>query len=335
MKPQEVTIACVLAVDDSPEVHALLEVRLKPEGLQLVAAQSYEEGLALANELLPDLILLDVDMPEHSGFDLCRRLKENPTTASIPVIFLTGSTDVDTKVHGFDLGAVDYVTKPFHPAELRARVRAALRMKRAQDMLTQKAQVDALTGLRNRAYLDERLAIEVSGATRASGRPLSLVMVDLDHFKNLNDTFGHPFGDLVLQRVGDFLARSIRPCDVACRYGGEELAIILTDTTVVGAHAVAERIRSEVRQLDLAPRGKPVTVTASFGVAELLDVANRGGELRASSLVAAADAALYTAKREGRDCVRLHAGRERETLLPAWDGIAPSLGDSVKLVAAA
>jgi two-component system cell cycle response regulator len=333
MNKQDVTTACVLAVDDSPEVHALLGVRLKPEGLRLVSATSYDEGLALATHLQPDLILLDVDMPEHSGLDLCRRLKEDPKTASIPVIFLTGSNDIDTKVHGFDLGAVDYVTKPFHPAELRARVRAALRMKRAQDMLTQKAQVDALTGLRNRAHMDERLAAEVSGCAR-TGNPLSLIMIDLDHFKKLNDTFGHPFGDLVLQRVGDFLARSIRPCDVACRYGGEELAVILTDTTVAGAHRVAERIREQIRRLDFAPRGRPVTVTASFGIAEMVDVANRGGELRASALLAAADAALYSAKRDGRDCVRLHAGRERETLVPARESIMPPRDSYMQVVAA-
>jgi diguanylate cyclase (GGDEF)-like protein len=322
MKEQDVTTACVLAVDDSPEVHALLAVRLEPEGLRLVTAQSYEEGLVLAREVQPDLILLDVELPEHSGLDLCRRLKAEPGTASIPVIFLTGADDIDTKVHGFDLGAVDYVTKPFHPAELRARVRAALRMKRAQDMLAQKAQVDALTGLRNRAHMDEQLAAEVAGSSRTL-RPLSLVMIDLDHFKKLNDTYGHPFGDLVLQRVGGLLTRSLRPCDVACRYGGEELALILTDTTVAGAHAVAERLREQIRRLDLAPRGKAVTVTASFGVAELLDTAGRGGELRASALVAAADEALYTAKRGGRDCVRLHGGRERETLAPRRDSSVP------------
>jgi two-component system cell cycle response regulator len=322
MKTQEVTIPCVLAVDDSPEVHELLEVRLRPEGLHLVTASSYDEGLKLAREILPDLILLDVDMPEHSGLDLCRRLKDDPMTSNIPVIFLTGSSEVETKVHGFDLGAIDYVTKPFHPAELRARVRAALRMKRSQDLLTQKAQVDALTGLRNRAHMDERLTAEVAGATR-SGRPLSLVMLDLDHFKHLNDAFGHPFGDLVLQRVGDLLARSVRPCDVACRYGGEELAVILTDTTIVGAHAVAERIRNEIRTLDLAPRGRPVMVTASFGVAEAIDLASRGGELRVSALVAAADGALYAAKRDGRDCVRLHHGGERDTLSPPRETLFP------------
>lgn len=305
--------ACVLAIDDSQDVLDLLAVRLRPEGLVLVTGKSYEEGLALATQLRPDLILLDVDMPEHSGLDLCRRLKEETATRNIPVIFLTGSDDVNTKVHGFDLGAVDYVTKPFHPAELRARVRSALRMKRAQDMLTQKAQVDALTGLRNRAYMDERLAAEIKGAAR-SGRPLSLVMIDLDHFKSLNDGYGHPFGDLVLQRVGDFLPRSIRPCDVACRYGGEELAIILADTPIAGAYTVAERIREQVRALALAPRGKPVVVTASLGIAELGDVEQTDGEVRPGTLIAAADAALYVAKREGRDCVRLHAGRSRETL---------------------
>jgi diguanylate cyclase (GGDEF)-like protein len=315
LKPDSAAPACVLAIDDSPEVLALLSVRLKPEGLKLVTAESYDEGLAMAMELLPDLILLDVDMPEHSGLDLCRRLKEEGATANIPVIFLTGSSDVSTKVHGFDLGAVDYVTKPFHPAELRARVRAALRMKRAQDLLTQRAQIDALTGLRNRAYLDERLAQEMSMAM-ALGRPLSLIMMDIDHFKNLNDSYGHPFGDLVLQRVGDFLARSVRPCDAVCRYGGEEITLLLTDTPIEGALAVAERVRIQTRELELSPRGQPVMVTASFGVAEALAVLGRTGDKRPSALIVAADEALYTAKREGRDRVQ-----RAQTITPKRDSI--------------
>ena len=221
--------ANVLAIDDSPDVLALLAVRLRPEDITLTTATSYDEGVALALSTLPDLILLDVDMPEHSGLDLCRRLKSEATTRNIPVIFLTGSTDIETKVHGFDLGAVDYVTKPFHPAELRARVRAALRMKRAQDLLTERIQIDALTSLRNRSFFDERLAVEVESHLRRL-KPLSLVLLDLDHFKRLNDDFGHPFGDSVLQRVGDLIVRSVRSSDMACRYGGEGLAVILPDT---------------------------------------------------------------------------------------------------------
>ncbi len=295
--------AVVLAVDDSPEVLALLRARLKPEALELVTASSYAQGLSLAHELRPDLILLDVEMPEHSGFDLCRRLKDDLATAHIPIIFLTGSSDIETKVHGFDLGATDYVTKPFHPAELRARVRAALRMKRAQDMLTQRAQIDALTGLHNRAHLDELLAGAIVRSTQ-SRRPLSLVMLDLDHFKSLNDGYGHPFGDLVLQRVGDLLSRSTRSTDTACRYGGEEMAIVLVDTGVEQAVAFAERIRADIERLELCPRGKLVRVTASLGVAEASTREAPNEAMQAGLLVGRADEALYLAKHGGRNRVR-------------------------------
>lgn len=300
--------ATVLAIDDSPDVLALLAARLRPEDIRLTTAESYENGLSIALATLPDLILLDVDLPEHNGLDLCRRLKAEPSTSAIPIIFLTADSDIETKVHGFDLGAVDYVTKPFHPAELRARVRAALRMKRAQDLLTQKIQIDALTGLRNRAYFDELLANTTAFHARRTS-PLALVMLDLDHFKRLNDDFGHPFGDSVLQRVGDLLVSAVRPTDSACRYGGEEMVVVLPDTTVVDAIAVAERIRAKLADLVFRPRGAEVTVTASFGVAELLDVASRTGEASAARLLAASDEALYAAKREGRDrvCAYLRA----------------------------
>lgn len=295
--------AKVLAVDDAPEILELLAFHLRAEHVTLLTAATFDEGLSVANAHLPDLILLDVELPEHSGFDLCRRLKEDEATRDIPVIFLTGSSDVATKVHGFDLGAVDYVTKPFAVAELRARVRAALRMKRAQDMLREKVQLDVLTGLRNRAFFDGRLDAEIATALRHH-RPLSLVMVDLDHFKSLNDRFGHPFGDAVLQRVGDHIGRALRPMDAACRYGGEELALILPDAEVRGAECVANRLRDQIRGLTFEARGKKVVVTASFGVAELHELAREGGVPTAARLIDAADRALYAAKDAGRDCVR-------------------------------
>ena len=294
--------ATVLAVDDSPDVHALLAARLRPEGIRLLRASGWEEGRDLALSEAPDLILLDVEMPGCSGLDLCRALKSDPRTMPIPIIFLTGATDVNTKVHGFDLGAVDYVTKPFHPAELRARVRSALRAKRYQDLLAARAQVDALTGLRNRGYFDEFLDAAVSSA-HADARPCSLILIDIDHFKRLNDRYGHPFGDQVLQRIGELLGASVRLGEAACRYGGEELALILPKTDVAESVIVAGRLRAALASLDLAPRGERVVVTASFGVAEIGELARPGQGATAAALVAAADAALYRAKSSGRDYV--------------------------------
>ncbi len=280
----------------------------------------------MALELRPDLILLDVDMPEQSGLDLCRTLKSDPRTAVIPIIFLTAASDVNTKVHGFDLGAVDYVTKPFHPAELRARVRSALRTKRYQDLLTARAQVDALTSLHNRGYFDDFLASAVRAAIDTSA-PCSLVLVDLDHFKGLNDRFGHPFGDLVLQQVGELIGATVRATDAACRYGGEELALILPGLTSATASRVAERVRSAISCLELAPKGEAVEVTASFGVAELCDLPGPPSGATAAALVAAADAALYRAKQQGRNRVCTASSLSGGSLSP------PSLSPCARVAA--
>ncbi len=162
----------LLAIDDSTDIHELLAVRLSPEGLILHHARGAADGLAKASELLPDLILLDVDLDGESGFEVRKKLKEQPATAGIPIIFLTVATDVLAKVQGFDLGAVDYVVKPFDAAELRARVRATLRTKRYQDLLSARAHVDGLTGIWNRAYFDQRVREAVAAAQR--GRTFAL-----------------------------------------------------------------------------------------------------------------------------------------------------------------
>ena len=291
----------VLVIDDSRDIHDILSVRLRPEDVALHCAMDAHDGLAKARDLLPDLILLDIDMPGMSGLELCQKLKEEAATASVPIIFLTGSTDLDSKVQGFDLGAVDYVTKPFQPAELRARVRAALRTKRYHDLLARRAQIDGLTGLWNRSYFDRRLD-EETAAVQRYGRKLSLVLLDVDHFKRVNDTYGHPFGDRVLQLVGEAMHRALRTVDAPCRYGGEEFAVVLTQTDLAGAMIVAERLRTAVAALGLTHRGTPVHVTASCGVAagELVAPASR---CTAALLVEMADEALYAAKQGGRDRV--------------------------------
>jgi PleD family two-component response regulator len=217
----------VLVIDDSPEIHQLLKVRLRGEGLVLLHATDPVEGLRLARSVVPDLILLDQDMPTMTGLEACRALKADPVTSHVPIVFLTGAASVTDRVAGLDAGAVDYIGKPFDPLELRARVRATLRTKRYQDLLMLRAQLDWLTGLRNRAYFDTRLADEVMAARR-HGRLVSLILLDLDHFKSINDRFGHPFGDRVLQKVGDVLLDGARVTDAPCRYGGEEFGIVLT-----------------------------------------------------------------------------------------------------------
>jgi diguanylate cyclase (GGDEF)-like protein len=290
----------VLAIDDSPDVHSLLDARLQPEGLILHHALDAERGLAMAQELRPDLILLDVDLPLITGFEVCQKLKLDPITAQIPVIFLTGATEVYTKVQGFDLGAVDYVTKPFEPAELRARVRAALRTKRYHDILAARSHIDGLTGIWNRSYFDQRLGEECSAARRY-GRLISLIMLDVDNLKALNNSHGHPFGDLVLQTLGDLFNSFLRTTDAPCRYGGDEFAIILTETDLDGATVTGERLRREMSEARFHPKGGRVEVTASVGIA--CSSAFTKDVLTVRGMVDSADDALYRAKKEGRNRV--------------------------------
>jgi two-component system, cell cycle response regulator len=307
----------ILVIDDSPDTHTLLGLRLSSEAADLHAAHDGKSGLLMAGALKPDLILLDVNMPDLSGFDVCRALKSDPATSSIPVIFLTGTSDTLAKVEGFDLGAVDYVTKPFEPAELRARVRAALRTKRYVDLLASRAEIDALTGLYNRAHMDRRLAESVAGAA-TGGHHASIILIDVDHFKSVNDTYGHPFGDTVLQRVADAIASGIKGEDVACRYGGEEFAVVLSATPGEPGREVAERLLGSIRAISLKHKNKAVRVSASAGVGstELFGLE----AIDPSSLLLAADTALYEAKRSGRDRVclaRSRPGPEGRSARPA------------------
>ena len=295
----------ILAIDDSPEIHQLLKVRLKNLDVELSHADCGFDGFDKAMASNPDLILLDVMMPDASGFDICRKLKATTETRNIPVIFLTGASDVDQKVLGFDVGAVDYIQKPFDSAELNARVRAALRTKRFQDMLAQRAMIDGLTGLWNRAHFDQRMHEEVAAAARYD-RPMSLIMMDVDKFKNLNDNHGHPFGDEVLQAVGDVLQDTARTSDWPCRYGGEEFGLILRETDLDGAVVMAERVRKEIESLQLLNKAQLVPVTSSFGVVSSTLCMNPC-DLSSKWMIESADGALYAAKEGGRNCVRAAA----------------------------
>ena len=291
----------ILAIDDSPDIHQLLSARLGNLNVEMQHAMTGASGYDKALQDPPDLILLDVMMPDASGFEICRRLKATSETAAVPVIFLTGEADVEQKVRGFDVGAIDYIQKPFDTAELTARVRSALRTKRYFDMLAERAMLDGLTGLWNRTQFDQQLYKETSCALRYDCS-LSLVMMDIDRFKEINDTYGHPFGDQVLQSIGELLRSWTRNTDLPCRYGGEEFGIILRETDLEGAVQTAERLREALEELQFRHKRDLVPVTASLGVSSMSLCLN-SVELDHTWLIESADGALYEAKKSGRNRV--------------------------------
>src|SRR5215204_990497 len=246
---REAPTPLILVADDEPVNLALIKRRLEWEEYRVETAEDGGQAVEAARRTLPDLIILDVMMPVLDGLQACRLLKGDPETRDIPVIFLSALDDIETKVSGLALGANDYVSKPFRVEELLARVSVAIRMKLERDRLRQRAEVasemsmtDALTGLLNRHGLHRALQRELSEARRY-GRPLSCLLIDIDFFKAVNDTYGHAAGDAALQQAARVIADSVRGSDVVCRYGGEEFLVLAPETRVEGARALAEKIR--------------------------------------------------------------------------------------------
>lgn len=288
----------VLLVDDSVVVHRLLQARLKHEDISLEMCLSGAEAMERIKAQAPSVILLDLQMPEMDGFEVLRRLKDSATTHNLPVIVLSGKSGSEDKVAAFDLGATDYITKPCDMAELRARLRAALRTERLMRLLAERAEVDGLTGLANRAAFNKRWAEKVAEVHRYKCA-LSLAMIDADHFKRINDTYGHPAGDQVLQTIAQLLQQECRTPDVVCRYGGEEFALIMPSTAPADAAAVAERIRTAISQV-VWPRHPEHPVTVSIGLA---GTPANGPSVPAEQWIDLADKNLYNAKHSGRNRV--------------------------------
>jgi diguanylate cyclase (GGDEF)-like protein len=297
LKSAEEPRPTVLIVDDSIDVHRLLKANLKSEDLDFLSAADGESGLALAQQHVPSLIILDLDMPTIDGLAVLRRLKDEARTQHIPIIVLSGQQDPSEKVLAFDLGAIDFVTKPFEVTELRVRVRSALRTQQLLHMLAQRAQIDGLTGLWNRTFFDRRWSEEHARWVR-HGHPVSIALLDLDHFKAVNDTYGHPVGDMALQSISKILQRESRHSDLACRYGGEEFVLLMPDANVGDAVLVCERIREAVEQARWA-RLPNLQVTVSIGVAGCTGPCPVGPD----QWVEEADRNLYSAKRAGRNRV--------------------------------
>jgi len=283
----------VLVADDDGVTRAMVTAWLNRSGYDVLAARDGDEALDVATRGMPDLLLVDVTMPGIDGYDVCRAVQTSSPVPP-PVIFLTAHAQTNARVAGLDAGAVDYIVKPFAEAELVARVRAALRTKAVRDGFVEKATRDGLTGLLNRVEIDAQAEAAVRLAQRHSRR-VSCLMVDLDHFKQINDRHGHAAGDEVLREAARRIAAARRASDILGRYGGEEFMLILPETGSRDAITAADKIRRILSEQPVAFDGQDIRVTASVGVAELHD------DMTTESLYAGADRALYRAKELGRN----------------------------------
>jgi diguanylate cyclase (GGDEF)-like protein len=272
-------------------------------GHTVLEAAGGAAALAACREHQPDVVLLDVEMPEMSGWDVLAAMKSDADLRDVPVVFLTGRSDTADMVDGLRLGAHDYLRKPCEPTELLARVQAAARVKRLQDELRQRneeldliSRTDSLTGLHNRRHVEEYLTRLVSLARR-NAEPIAVLIIDIDRFKSVNDGHGHDAGDAVLREVATRLVGSLRLEDMVGRWGGEEFLVVLPNTSIQGAAELAERLRRVVAEEPCGlPGGGAMRVTISLGcAASVID--------DAETLVRSADAAMYQAKESGRDRV--------------------------------
>ena len=289
----------VMIVDDTPTNVRILAEALRSDYRVRVASSGMTALDMIDKKSPPDLILLDIMMPEMDGYEVCRRLKNDPATKNIPLIFVTAMSDVINEEKGLKLGAIDYIVKPFHIPVVVARVRNHINAKLKSDMLESLAMLDGLTGIPNRRQFDNALQDEWLRARREH-HPLSIILADIDHFKPYNDHYGHGAGDVCLIQVAEVIADAIkRPGDLVARYGGEEFVALLPNTDFKGARMVAERIRQLVETLRLPHEYSEISplVTISVGFASALPSDNDEPEV----LLEHADRMLYQAKREGRN----------------------------------
>ena len=293
----------ILVVDDSPLNTKIMETALS-EDYDVLISHNGKEALSICNSNdLPDLVLLDIIMPEIDGYEICRRLNRGVKTKDIPVIFLTSLTASRDIEFGLTLGAIDYITKPFSVPIIKAKIKNHLAVKYYQDTLKINTDVDPLTQIANRRRFDDTMTLEIKKAKR-TGTILSVLLLDIDHFKFYNDTYGHLEGDSCLKKVAAALSTSLkRPKDLAARWGGEEFACLLPNTNAKGAQNVAEVLREAIQNLSIPHKSSPVNevVTVSVGVV----ASNPMDDNSFDNLLKRADEALYQAKESGRNRIAL------------------------------
>lgn len=298
----------VLVVDDDAVSRAVVQKHLQKAGFKVVTAANGQNALELFDQQFFPIVLTDWMMPGIDGPQLCRLIREKQTDGYVFMILVTARDSKTDIVSGLESGADDYLTKPIHPAEMVARVNTGIRilrleqsLKKANEEIKLLSITDPLTGCYNRGYLNERLLYELKRAQRYR-HPLSLVLSDIDHFKNVNDTYGHQVGDLVLKAFARCIQKEIRKkIDWIVRYGGEEFLIVLPETRNLGALSMAERLRQAVSATIIQAGSEELSITASFGGACASFEDERNDEVTMEQLINQADEQLYRSKKEGRN----------------------------------
>ena len=292
----------ILVIDDTSAniqvMHSILG-----DQYRILFATNGIDGLKIAEEQMPDLILLDIMMPEIDGFGVIKKLKNNNITRDIPVIFVTAMDDATDETYGLELGAVDYITKPVIPAIVKARVKNHLELKRYRDFLKRLTTLDGLTGIANRRHFDETL-VRAWNASLQSQKPISLLLIDIDYFKQFNDHYGHLQGDDCLRQVAGMLEQCLSKSTsngLLARYGGEEFVILLPDTDITTANAIAQQCQQAIQQACIAHAASEITdyLTLSIGLSSMQAIQGQSADI----LIKQADACLYEAKAAGRNQV--------------------------------
>src|SRR5271166_4107866 len=290
--------ARILVVDDAPLNVKLLTLKLEHEHYVVSTAANGLEALAKIEVEKPDIVLLDVLMPRLDGFETCRRIRADPATAHIPVVMVT-ALDVDDLVRGLEAGADDFLTRPINDIALMARIRSQLRQKRYYESILEQSMIDPLTGAFNCRYLGAHVA-RLIARCRTAHKPIAVLMIDVDHFKQINDEHGHAAGNQVLKQIVNRITSALRPSDLVARMGGEEFVVVMPETDLDAGHRIAERLRSGIAGTPV----EEVAVTVSIGAAVIQPDT---GEEELDAALRRADEALYEAKRAGRNRVNLRS----------------------------